>query len=650
MKLTKARITNYRCIEDSTGFSIGDLTCLVGKNESGKTSLMSALHALNPSNDAKLDLLRDYPRGHYSRFKDRHPDGISETVITHWLLSEEDKKKVEDKFGSGVIKSDEISVTASIGRENRSWGIQVSFGAYIEALAQRHNLTQAEKEELSSVKTTDELIKKLSPEKASLQAGKKAVLEELEKLPNGSLWQGVASILVPRLPKFFYTSHFERMSSMIAVNSINQAKQNGTLSAQDKIFLDFISYAGTSIEELSTASRYEEARAKCEAASNTITAEIFEYWSQNTSLEIEIQVRVASSGDPSPFNSGNIIDIRIKNGLHKVSVPLSERSAGFVWFFSFLAQFRELKKQHPGAILLLDEPGLTLHGKAQADLLRFIEEKLLPEHQVIFSTHSPFMIPGDRLADVRIVEDLVQYSPRPKSLGTKVHSDVLSVSRDTLFPLQAQLGYELTQSLFVGKNTLIVEGPGDVILLKIASEALKRRGKTHLNHQWTICPAGGLEKISSFVSLFSGNKLNIAVFADFSDGKRELTKLEQRKLLESSRILTTAEFASTTHESDIEDLIHPVIYCEMINSAFEVPASQLVTPSTLVSTGKVRQLKQAEDIFRTMPAPVKEFDHYSPMEWILRNPQILDKKTQEVEETLSRFEKLFTKLNTFITN
>jgi predicted ATPase len=40
---------------------------------------------------------------------------------------------------------------------------------------------------------------------------------------------------------------------------------------------------------------------------------------------------------------------------------------------------------------LLDEPGLTLHGKAQADLLRYIEQRLLPDHQVIYSTHSPFM-------------------------------------------------------------------------------------------------------------------------------------------------------------------------------------------------------------------------------------------------------------------
>src|SRR5688572_1971722 len=134
-----------------------------------------------------------------------------------------------------------------------------------------------------------------------------------------------------------------------------------------------------------------------------------------------------------------VADIRIRNTNHKATLPLSERSAGFVWFFSFLAQFKQLKKTENEAILLLDEPGLTLHGKAQGDLLRYIIERLLPDHQVIFTTHSPFLVPMDRLADVRIVEDVlvpIAKTGRNEIKGTKVRSDVLLVSDDTLFPLQ----------------------------------------------------------------------------------------------------------------------------------------------------------------------------------------------------------------------
>ena len=126
-------------------------------------------------------------------------------------------------------------------------------------------------------------------------------------------------------------------------------------------------------------------------------------------MAIKIEINEGRPDDPPPLNSGKIAKIRIENKHHRVTVPLSERSAGFVWFFSFLAQFKQLKKSAGKSIILLDEPGLTLHGKAQSDLLRYIEERILPEHQVIYTTHSPFMVPAQRLADVRVVEDVVDY-------------------------------------------------------------------------------------------------------------------------------------------------------------------------------------------------------------------------------------------------
>ena len=71
-------------------------------------------------------------------------------------------------------------------------------------------------------------------------------------------------------------------------------------------------------------------------------------------------------------------------------------------------------------ILLLDEPGLTLHGKAQGDLLRYFDEKLAPDHQIIYSTHSPFMIAPGKLTEARIVEDQVGLKgSRRVSLGNE---------------------------------------------------------------------------------------------------------------------------------------------------------------------------------------------------------------------------------------
>ena len=130
-----------------------------------------------------------------------------------------------------------------------------------------------------------------------------------------------------------------------------------------------------------------------------------------------------------------------------MSVPFSERSAGFIWFFSFLVKFAQIKKNRGNVIILLDEPGLTLHGTAQQDLLRYFAEQLAPKHQLIYSTHSPFMVPANHLASVRTVEDVVVRDDRARKIsqGTKIRADVLTTDPQTNFPIFGAMGFEVTQ-------------------------------------------------------------------------------------------------------------------------------------------------------------------------------------------------------------
>lgn len=399
--------------------------------------------------------------------------------------------------------------------------------------------------------------------------------------------------------------------------------------------------------------RREELKAKCEAASNEITEEIFQFWSQNNALEVIIEIDNAKPKDLAPFNTGMVADIRIKNTNHRATLPLSERSAGFVWFFSFLAQFKQLKKT-PGnsnAIILLDEPGMTLHGKAQGDLLRYIVERLLPDHQVIFTTHSPFMVPMDRLADVRIVEDVVIDKPgnRPEVKGTKVRSDVLEVNDDTLFPLQGALGYEVTQSLFIGTNTWLVEGPSDILYLQVLSQALTKRRRIGIDPKWTLCPSGGIDKIAPFVGLFGGNRINMAVLSDIANGdKTKIENLKKADILKAGHFYTCADFTNQT-ESDVEDLFAPDLFVQMLNGAYMPPAANVVTNEALISAAPTsRIVKQAEALFKLMPATVAEFDHFGASRWLLENPSILDADTPAVNATLDRFEEVFKVFNALL--
>lgn len=650
MKLTKVQVTNFRSVEDSGEFTIGDLTCLVGKNEAGKTAILNAIQGIAPSDgDYEYDKTRDYPRRYLSKFAERHPKGNSPVAKSWWLLEDDDVLKLEDLLGEGVLKENEVIITSYIGHRN-TWMIPVDEKECIAKLQARHGLNQKDKADLKSAKTTkeaQEILKGLT-ERSESQT---ALMQVIDKFRDGSAVHAAIDLLSEIKPKFFYTSHFERMSGEISLNQLASDKQNGKVSSGDRIFLDFLEYAGTTIEELRDATKHEELVAQCEGASNDITDEIFEFWSQNDALAIKIEINEGRPDDPPPLNSGKIAKIRIENKHHRVTVPLSERSAGFVWFFSFLAQFKQLKKSAGKSIILLDEPGLTLHGKAQSDLLRYIEERILPEHQVIYTTHSPFMVPAQRLADVRVVEDVVDYHDprRPVVKGTKVSADVLSVDKDTLFPLQAHLGYEITQSLFVGENCLLVEGPSDVVYLQVVSRALQARGRTGLDDRWTICPTGGLDKVWSFSSLFTGNNLNIAVLCDYGKGdKAKVERLRQSQILKSERVLTASDFTGKS-ESDVEDLFDSAFYCALVNQALGLKEGEVtVEKANAADKNSSRIVKQVEALCRTLPADAPDFGHYVPAEYLLRNPQILDGEDDEVTGTLDRFENVFKALNGFL--
>src|SRR5262249_3692122 len=150
---------------------------------------------------------------------------------------------------------------------------------------------------------------------------------------------------------------------------------------------------------------------------------------------------------------------------------------------------------------------------------------LADRHQVIYTTHSPFMIQAGRLDRVRTVEDVDNH-------GTKVGSDVLLTDAATVFPLQAALGYDLAQTLFVGPNCLLVEGPSDLLYLPLPSQALAGKGRTPLDERWVITPVGGASNLVTFVSLLGSNQLNVAVLMDSSRAEQQRV----RNLLSAGRL------------------------------------------------------------------------------------------------------------------
>lgn len=653
MKLAKVHVTNYRSVEDSGEFSVENLTCLVGKNEAGKTAVLQAIAGLNPhpSTPIFFDQETDYPRRHLIRYAERHRKEPARVISTKWTIDPKEKALIQGALGPSSVTGDFVTIYRRYGDDEPQWSIPVNVGASLQHLIAQESLTDEEKKELGSYADTQSLWKNL--ESIAERSGRQeALLEHLKKL--GSVTAFAKAILSRSFPHFMYFSHYDRMAGQLRIDDIATRKTNGPkLDTPEQVFLDFLEFAGTSVEEITQSQTYEALNAKCEAASLDVTSQLKEYWTQNPFLEIDVRVTKAEPKDPAPFNTGVIARARVKNTLHGVTVPFSERSAGFIWFFSFLVKFAQVQKDGTPLVLMLDEPGLTLHGKAQADLLRYFAAMLEPEYQVIFSTHSPFMVPHERLSASRIVEDRVVHT-RPgvaTTEGTKVRDDYLAVDPDTLFPLQGALGYDVTQTLFVGKNTLLVEGPGDVLFLHLLSNELKRRRRTHLDARWTMCPAGGIDKIQSFVALFAGSQLSMGALTDYSAGdKRKIENLRNLQALGADRVITFAQVLERD-EADIEDIFEPSLYCRIVSSALELKTKDALTVEKLLEAApeSTRLVKRMEAACRLLPPETLGFDHFLPAAWLAQNSQLLSVKDDTtVSETLDRAEKVFAKVSSLL--
>jgi ABC-type cobalamin/Fe3+-siderophores transport system ATPase subunit len=174
MKLKSAHVTNFRSAENSEPFSLNSVTCLVGKNESGKSAVLLALAALNPhaSTPVVLDKERDYPRRFLTAYIERHRDAPAIAISTIWEITPEELQAVEAELGHGVLRSNAISIQRSYSQEPE-WKPDIDFRKAFENVLGTA-FDEEQKAELASSKNTAELIKKLSELKRELLSNNKS--------------------------------------------------------------------------------------------------------------------------------------------------------------------------------------------------------------------------------------------------------------------------------------------------------------------------------------------------------------------------------------------------------------------------------------------------------------------------------------------
>jgi len=684
MKLTKVHVREFKSVRDSNEFEIGNVTSLVGKNEAGKTAILQALYRLNPivPEHAKFDVTEDFPRAEVEEYQvaiEQKKRSHASPITAFFSLEREEMAPAEQEFGKNVFTTNLIELSRSYGGDSLYVLVNFDEKIAVKTLVEKAGLPTDAANNQPTLKALLALLEQRAKEQLAQQTAaqnsanaitdpqaKAKALDEANKLVESQAAKQLRAKLPPLIesglgihlwrtylsksfPKFLYFDEYYQMEGQANIQRLKIRQANNQVLDSDRPLLGLIDLARLNLDQLMSPQNTQALINKLEGASNYLSKQIFKYWSQNQHISVKFDIRPGLPGDPENMRDGMNLWGFVFDSAHEVTIRLGTRSRGFIWFFSFLAWFSQHRKSQQPLILLLDEPGLFLHASAQGDLLKYIEQELKPHHQVIYTTHSPFMIDPRHWERARIVRDKnmeIQDGDGPlppDQAGTKVLSDVLEADEGSLFPLQGALAYDITQTLFIGPNTLIVEGVSDMIYIDTVTLLLERASRTGLNTKWTLSPVGGSDKVSTFVALFRSQRgLNIVTLIDLQKkDEQKIENLFKKKLLQKRQVLTFANFTKTV-EADVEDMFDVPFYIELVNSEYKTELSKTITESDLPQHPRV--LVRLEKYFEGNPLKAgAQFNHYRPARFFAEHADNLATKLSP--NTLQRFEDAFKTIN-----
>ena len=554
MDLKTFRVRMYKGILDSGWVDIDSLTVLVGKNESGKTSLLKALHKLNPYESDPYEMVKEWPRGLRTERSEEHV-----VCVARFQLSDQEKselteitniEKIPDIVeasrnyaGKLEIKfEEELSLDKSISVEIDTTEIDAildklpkvrdnfsnQFKKYADECLNEARRLASEKKfvELEQlIQTHKPLLKEkrvqshVNSYRAELQFTNQ-YLAGLDKLvhnlpPLLSVQSKVGDYLIKHLPTFIYMDDYRAFSGTAHLNDIKTRRDSERSTEEDKTFLTILGLSNLDLDDLvqlgqGTAEQVEERQYDLDDGAATLTKIISGRFRQR-------RYEVTYRADGLSFFTF------VKDSRDPALIKLEERSKGFQWFFSFDLMFmHESKGTFEGCVILLDEPGLHLHPEAQRDLFLRLEE-YAKGNTLLYTTHLPFMIDLNHPDRVRVLKETES--------GIVVTTDFIESPPEAKFVLQAALGMDASQSFLIAERNLVVEGVNDYWVLTELSNLLQQDGKEGLPRDVLITPAGSASTVVHIATIMIGQNLDVVALFDSDDeGRRAQGKLDHNWL------------------------------------------------------------------------------------------------------------------------
>ncbi len=595
MRLKKARVTNYRSVVDSGWFDIESAkTIMVGPNEAGKTAVLQALQQINPPADvAKFDALRDYPRSKYNDITTGRVDPKDLTVVeVEFELDADDKaaipesmrkaryvrgRKLDNKSWHTLRDAPALPTYAGIEKELTRLCAHID--AQAEAKAPGGVPPSAGLTAITTGWTTTTAIEgdRATALKAWLDAALPLIEEanETEEKRFDSLVaatrvhvdrQEALSVLDKRVPIFVLFNNYFRVKPLIQLDHLAQRLATNVLddSQYDYGNVCLLKLLGFTAQQLSDLGKAVPPPANQPAALQTYRDQLDKRSYQLNAASVQLTDEIRAVWRPRQGRAeadklrivadGQYLKVVVEDDLG-VEIELHQRSEGFQWLVSFFVVFfAEAAGKHQNAILLLDEPGLSLHGLKQREFRSTIS-RLAEKNQAIYTTHSPFLVGPDELDLVRVVDMTERRS------GTKVHTTVMSGDPAALLPLQEALGYDLAQSLFTQERNLVLEGLTDYWYLDATSALLRAANLTALNEKIALVPAASAGKVVYYATILYAQQFKVAALLDSDSAGDQAAQQETlTHTLGNKGILRTKDaYTGLVANPEIEDLLRDTL-------------------------------------------------------------------------------------------
>ena len=622
MRLTMFRVTNYRSVDDSGWIDVDDVTALIGVNESGKTNLLLPLWKMLPADDGEIQPTSDYPKSMFGEIRQ----------------APEKYQFIEAEFDTGAAAAELAAAARITCEEASSVRVARLFDGNYKVAFPRHERTttvdrayvcdalvrcaddvrrgRALKQETGlhgeihdgliriaadvpdehigvvELEAVKDDVQALLPTSAAKTSAIVPIVQQLvdefesrvaslSAPPPGEVTE-VLNAVIDGLPRFIYYASYGNLDSEIYLPHVVDNMEREDLGTKEaakartlRVLFSFVKLQPREILELgrdpSTPTDgemdeiIERKRTRSillQSASTKLTKEFREWWRQGDH-------RFRFEAD------GNHFRIWVSDDTRPTEVELENRSSGMQWFLSFYLVFLvESLREHKGAVLLLDEPGTSLHPLAQRDLSAFFDS-LSTTNQLIYTSHSPFLVDADRLERARKV--YLDSNGTTKATANLTLSEGREQQTGAAYAVHSALNLRVAESLLLGCKPILVEGPSDQHYLTAIKALLVSAGEITPSRELVFPPSGGARTVRVVASILTGRDETLpTVLLDSDRPGRQMAK----QLIDGlygdvpERVLSVSNFVDV-EEAEVEDLFPVAFLAEEIDRMEREPETRL---------------------------------------------------------------------------